>query len=331
MSDKEFKSHFRLERGTAEALLQKISSKLMIKQANSEPEICPSKQLLIALWVWSTPDSYRSVSQRFNVSKSSVARILRRMADVLVEMASSFIKWPEGQHAQNVREHFNKMSEFPGVIGCIDGTHIPIPAPTEHSDSYLNRKGYHSVQMQAVCQHNLKFTNCYVGQVGSVHDARVYRLSYLGQDIENNLTNFPPDCHIIGDSAYPLSPYLLTPYRETGNLTRYQQNYNFRHSSTRMTIERAFGHMKGRFHCLQFFPSPDIAFICKSVISCCVLHNICVDNSDLIPVDAENYRDPSLTNTDFDVRIVENQQRDGKSKRDQIAANLRLSFQVTAT
>ncbi|KAK2721330.1 hypothetical protein QYM36_003570 [Artemia franciscana] len=168
------------------------------------------------------------------------------MADVLVGMASSLIKWPEGQHAQNVREHFNKMSEFSEAIGCIDGTHIPIPAPTEH--------------------------------------------------------NF----HIIRDSAYPLSPYLLTPYRETGNLTRYQQNYKFRHSSTRMTIDRAFGHQKGRFLRLQFFPSPDIAFICKSVISCRVLHNICVDSSELIPVDAENYRDPSLTNSDFDVRLVEN-------------------------
>ena len=128
-----------------------------------------------------------------------------------------------------------------------------------------------------------------------------------------------------------MSPYLLTPYRETGNLTRYQQNNNFRHSSTRITIERTFGKLNGRFRRLQFFPSPDIAFIYKSVILCCVLHNICVDSSDLIHFDAENYRDPSLTNSNFDVRIVENHQEDGKSKRDHNAANIRLSFQVTAT
>jgi hypothetical protein len=95
MSDKKFKSHFRLERGTADALLQNISLKLAKTGANSEPEICPSKQLLIALWVWATPDSYRSVSQRFNISKSSVARTLRRMADVFDGMASTIIKWPE--------------------------------------------------------------------------------------------------------------------------------------------------------------------------------------------------------------------------------------------
>jgi hypothetical protein len=204
------------------------------------------------------------------------------------------------------------MSEFPGVISSIDGIHIPILAPTEHNDSYINRKGYHLLQKQAVCQHNLKFTNCYVGQVGSVHDARVYRLSYLGQDMKNNLINFPRDCHIIGDSTYSLSSHLLTPYRETGNLTRYQKNYNYKHSSTRMTIERAFGHLKGRFRRSQFFPSPDIAFICKSVISCCALHNFCVDNIDLIPVDSDNYRDPSLTNSDFDVSIL-GQKRDGKN------------------
>jgi len=98
-----------------------------------------------------------------------------------------------------------------------------------------------------------------------------------------------------------------------------------------MTIERTFGKLKGRFRHLQFFPSPEIAFIYNSVISCCVLHNICVNSSDLIHFDAEKYRDPSLPNSNFDVRIVENQQEDGKSKRDHNAANIRLSFQVTAT
>jgi len=39
------------------------------------------------------------------------------------------------------------------VIGAIDGTHIKIAAPKLDPDAYINRKGYHSIQLQ-VC---LKF------------------------------------------------------------------------------------------------------------------------------------------------------------------------------
>ena len=34
-------------------------------------------------------------------------------------------------------------------------------------------KGQHLVVLQAVCTADMSFTDCYVGQVGSVHDATV--------------------------------------------------------------------------------------------------------------------------------------------------------------
>jgi hypothetical protein len=47
--------------------------------------------------------------------------------------------------------------------------------------------------------------------------------------------------NIIGDCAYPITSWLLTPYRENGNLNAVQKRYNYIHSSTRSVIERAFG------------------------------------------------------------------------------------------
>ena len=37
---------------------------------------------------------------------------------------------------------------MPGVFGCIDGTHIRISRPHEWEASYVNRKGYHSINVQ---------------------------------------------------------------------------------------------------------------------------------------------------------------------------------------
>ena len=67
------------------------------------------------------------------------------------------------------------MRGMPSVIGAIDGSHIPIKAPVLCPENYINRKGFHSVILQAVCDHRMLFTDCYAGWPGSVHDARVFK------------------------------------------------------------------------------------------------------------------------------------------------------------
>jgi DDE superfamily endonuclease len=47
---------------------------------------------------------------------------------------------------------------FPGVVGCIDGTHIPVKAPRNDRDSYINRKGFPSINVLAVCDEKTRFT-----------------------------------------------------------------------------------------------------------------------------------------------------------------------------
>jgi hypothetical protein len=39
---------------------------------------------------------------------------------------------------------------MPGVIGAIDCTHVAIVRPTIHEEHFVNRKGYHSMNVQAV-------------------------------------------------------------------------------------------------------------------------------------------------------------------------------------
>ncbi|CAG8648478.1 9385_t:CDS:2, partial [Paraglomus occultum] len=52
----------------------------------------------------------------------------------------------------------------------------------------------------------------------------------------NPARRFPNDTHILGDSAFPLMPWLLVPFKErmTQPLTRPQRQYNKVHSSARM-------------------------------------------------------------------------------------------------
>ena len=73
---------------------------------------------------------------------------------------------------------FEEHRGFPGVVGAFDG--------------------WHSVNLQAVCGHDLEFIQCYARWSGSVHDARVLRNSPLFMDAtaDPNLL-FAGDRHIL--------------------------------------------------------------------------------------------------------------------------------------
>ena len=46
--------------------------------------------------------------------------------------------------------------------------------------------------------------------------------------------------------------------------------------------------LKGRWRILQKRLDSDIAFVTKSIIACCVLHNFCIDSHDFLEEDDDN-------------------------------------------
>ncbi len=84
-------------------------------------------------------------------------------ATKLIEMATFFInRWRVLQY-----------------VGAIDGSHIPIIALEEYPRYYYNRKGWHSVVLQAVVDGKGLFWDVCVGFPGNVHNARALRQSHL--------------------------------------------------------------------------------------------------------------------------------------------------------
>lgn len=92
---------------------------------------------------------------------------------LLTEDAHRYIKWLEHHEMAIFEREFRKLHDFPGVIGTIDGSHIAISAPIENSENYINRKGYHSILLQEICDYKLRFINVFTGTCDSVHDAKV--------------------------------------------------------------------------------------------------------------------------------------------------------------
>ncbi|GLV38138.1 uncharacterized protein CBL_10105 [Carabus blaptoides fortunei] len=212
---------------------------------------------------------FRDVGDRFNITISSVHRIIRRVTVFLSNLSPQIITWPEEDEKLIIQQHFLN-NGFPGIIGAIDGCHIKIDRPEIDPDSYINRKGYYSIQMQVVCDNELKIRDVFVGYPGSVHDSRVFRNSPLYTHLEEKCGHY----FILGDSGYPLQKKLLTPFRDRGQLNRQQINYNTKLSKDRYVIEHCFGVMKQKFRQLYHLKLRNIEMIVHFIRAMCVLHNI---------------------------------------------------------
>lgn len=70
-------------------------------------------------------------------------------------------------------------------------------------------------------------------------------------------------------------------------MTRVQKQFNFKHSSTRVYIEQAFGLLKGRFRILKHVNIYRTELIPTLIVACCVLHNICMQRGDSIEPDVD--------------------------------------------
>ncbi|XP_066590835.1 putative nuclease HARBI1 [Prorops nasuta] len=264
-----------------------------------------------------TPSSFRCVSDRFGVSKSTSWHCTMRVVIALYKKVNLFIKWPSANEGMKTMEATQRKYGFPGVLGAIDGTHVKIVKPEEHPEAYINRKGYYSIQLQVVCDHELKFINCYAGQVGSVHDMRVFKLSNFSNLLNEEI--FSNNSHLLGDAAYTINKYILTPFKDYGNLNSSQVAYNNRHSSARMMIERAIGLLKIRFRSiLDKLRMTRTKLISKYIIACCIMHNICILQRDHmeIPVIVNNIIHSNTSERNQDVQNALKQE--GLRKRENI-------------
>lgn len=91
---------------------------------------------------------YRSIVTKFGIGKATAWRAVQRVVKALCKYRNQFIKWPNEREATDCSQVLQMQYGFPGVIGALDGTHIYISAPVQDPQSYINRKGRHSIQLQ---------------------------------------------------------------------------------------------------------------------------------------------------------------------------------------
>lgn len=207
------------------------------------------------------------------ISQQVVSQTCKNVATALAKKAHLFVCMPSTlEEEENTIRDFRAISNFPSVIGAIDCTHIKIKrVPGDLSEAYVNRKGCYSLNLQVVCDAQLKIRDIVAHWRGSVHDSRIFNESSLKARFEKG------EFHgrLLGDSGYACTPYLFTPLLNPSN--GQEEAYNRAHIRTRNTVERCFGLWKQRFRCLLRGMHMKLSTAKITVVALAVLHNIAID------------------------------------------------------
>ncbi|CAK1601830.1 unnamed protein product [Parnassius mnemosyne] len=224
-------------------------------------------QVCTALKAWARQEVQDDAADIHGLSQQSITNICRRVALALASKAAQFIRMPS-----TLEEQEQVVSGFRNICG--------------------SKKGFSSLNVQVVCDAQLKIRDIVAHWRGSTHDAKIFRESQIRQRFEN--VEF--HARLQGDSGYGLTNYLFTPAQNPR--TAKEESYNKSHILTRNTIERCFGVWKQRFRCLLLGFSVSLENIKLYIVALAILHNIAIEMNEgidfLEPVTSEDNGDQQV-------------------------------------
>lgn len=171
-----WKENFRVSRETFQFICTAIGPVIQRQDTILRAAIPVETRAAIGLWRLATGDIYRSCGLMFGIAKSTAIGVCRDFAQALCQIKDQFIKFPNTPATtRETIQGFREKSNFPDVVGAIDGTHIPIRAPKINHEDYFNRKQYYSFVVQGIVDASGSYLSSSTGQTGfprnTAHDA----------------------------------------------------------------------------------------------------------------------------------------------------------------
>jgi len=114
--------------------------------------------LSVTLFYLGSLTSQREIAERFHISQGHMSVLVKDVVAFLCGIADSVIRWPSLAEMNDTDVAFQEMANFPGVLGAVDGCHIPILAPDHCQHDYIDRNHTHSVNLMAVCDAAMRLT-----------------------------------------------------------------------------------------------------------------------------------------------------------------------------
>lgn len=147
-----FKMNFRLNKTAFKYVLEQLSAE--IPPAVRSGSVSLECKLAACLRFFAEGGYQRGAAQDFNVAiaQPTFSQHFTTILDALERILCP--KWitlaMTEEEKQEAKRYFYDRSGIPGVIMCVDGTHIKIFRPSENAHLFYNRKGFFSINVMIV-------------------------------------------------------------------------------------------------------------------------------------------------------------------------------------
>ena len=257
VGEKVFKSEKYLEKLKSEGHSTRLGSMHCASEATTGEYICGEIKVAIALRLMagaSYLDMFLWINVNPDYARQIFGMVMKHWFCNDKVMSINFFDLLQDRHElAKIRKEFGTKTDnvFSGVIGSVDGWLVKIRAPglaeCENPGKYFCRKGFSAINVQVIVDKSKRVLWRYIGEKGSAHDSPTFHESTLGVFMETHAAQFlAHGIYLVGDSAYALRAYLLTPYDNAKPDTS-EDAFNFYLSSNRIYVECAFGEIDRRW------------------------------------------------------------------------------------
>ena len=236
-------------------------------------------------------EKVKSLEDIFGVDHSSVSRLIELCFTTIVESNHKELQIVLPQSTMELTDlarGFDSISSGDGLfyscVGAIDGWLCSTIQPIDGDDVIANKRDYFSghyqcfgLNVQAICDHRLRFIYFSVAAPGKTGDARAFnKCVKLNKWVDKFLKGSP--YFFVGDNAYVLCDELLITYSGR-NMTEAQRTYNYFLSQMRIRIEMAFGRLTTKWRIFRAKlenSTKKNAMICRVAA---ILHNFVINET----------------------------------------------------
>jgi len=272
-----FHDLFRMTRETFLALVEELRP-WMAENGRDERYSTIEERIASVLFYFAHPNSQTGLQAVLARAGSTWSTCLHEVVSAIVNTLQ--LANPSSPDAVVGHYAFNY---FSGVIGALDGTHIPICRPNGGEAGFRNRKGFLSQNVLVAVNFDLMATLVVTGAEGCANDQQVMETARL------HGFSVPYGCFYLADAGYTLTSAILTPYRGTryhlkewlpggsGRPRNARELFNLRHARLRACVERFFGMLKEKFPVLAIpLPYTDVRFQSDLILAVILVWNIIV-------------------------------------------------------
>ncbi|XP_020225759.1 protein ALP1-like [Cajanus cajan] len=292
-----FESIFKISRKTFNYICSLVEEDMLARASNfvdlNGKRLSVNDQVAIALRRLCSGESLSTIGDSFRMNQSTVSQITWKFVEAMEERGLHHLSWPSTEmEMEEIKCKFENIQGLSNCCGAIDSTHIMMTLPSVDTlnSVWLDREKNCSMVLQAIVDPDLRFRDIVTGWPGSVSDEHVLRSSSFfklveeGKRLSGGKKTLPDGTvvreYIIGDTGFPLLPWLLTPYEGKG-LSTVQVEFNKRVVETQMVAKKALARLKEMWSIIQgVMWKPDKHKLPRIILVCCILHNIVIDMED---------------------------------------------------